>query len=84
MYDQISPFEMKRKGKYSCFESGGCSVEDIVVGSSFAAILEKNGSCMAGFEIQKIAKQLAYTITGGTKLIDFRENKSVTEISLSF
>lgn len=39
---------------------------------------------MAGFDVQKIAKQLAYTIRGETKFIDFRENKSVTGISLSF
>lgn len=81
-YEQISPFEMKKKGKYSGFDNGGCS--DIAAGSSLAAILGENGSCMASFEIQKISKQLAYTITGETKLMDFRENKSVTGISLSF
>ncbi|CAJ1938370.1 unnamed protein product [Sphenostylis stenocarpa] len=52
--------------------------------SSVAAKLGENGSCMAGFDIQNIGKQLAYIVRGETKLKNFKRNRTSGGVSVTF
>ncbi|TKY60130.1 Translocase 159 [Spatholobus suberectus] len=52
--------------------------------SSVAAKLGENGSCMAGFDIQNIGKQLAYIVRGETKFKNFKRNKAAAGVSVTF
>ncbi|KAK4788000.1 hypothetical protein SAY86_019319 [Trapa natans] len=52
--------------------------------SSVAAKYGESGSAMAGFDIQNIGKQLAYSLRGETKLKTYRKNKTTAGMSVTF
>ncbi|KAK4758644.1 hypothetical protein SAY87_019945 [Trapa incisa] len=57
---------------------------NIHLDSSVAAKYGESNSAMAGFDIQNIGKQLAYSLRGETKLKTFRKNKTTAGMSVTF
>ncbi|XP_039002475.1 translocase of chloroplast 159, chloroplastic-like [Hibiscus syriacus] len=57
---------------------------NIHLDSSVSAKHGENGSTMAGFDIQKVGKQLAYVVRGETKFKNLKRNKTAAGFSVTF